>query len=86
MTSRFNAASSAFHEASFDEITVRFRDAAETAISPQTESPETHDVVRRCLGICLIAQRCDTESSSFYGRDTTRPLKAESLSFVLTAF
>jgi hypothetical protein len=86
VTSRFNAASSAFHEASFDEITVRFRDVAETAISPQTESPETHDVVRRCLGICLIAQRCDTESSSFYGRDTTRPLKAESLSFVLTAF
>jgi hypothetical protein len=47
---------------------------------------ETHDVVRRCLGMCLIAQRCDTESSSFYGRDATRPLKAESLSFVLNAF
>jgi hypothetical protein len=59
---------------------------AETAISPLTKSPETHDVVRCYLRIRLIAQRCDTESSSFYGKDTTRPLKAESLSFVLTAF
>lgn len=37
-------------------------------------------------GMCLIAQRCDTESNSSCDKSTTHPLKAECLSSVPDAF